>query len=151
VVGKVEQALRDSGLAPALLEIELTESAIMQSGAEVTDTLNNLRELGIRLAIDDFGTGYSSLQHLRHFPIDKLKIDRSFIADLPGDPNAVAIVRAMITLGRSLHLEIVAEGVETPEQFRFLLDEHCDTLQGHYRAEAMDSVAFTALLREMKG
>ncbi len=147
VITKVAQALSDSGLAPALLEIELTESAIMCSGSDTTEILNNPRRLGIRLAIDDFGTGYSSLQHLRRFPIDKLKIDRSLIADLPNDDNASTIVRAMIMLGRSLGLEVVAEGVENQSQWDFLRNLECSSFQDYYQTPAVDAESFEALLR----
>jgi EAL domain-containing protein (putative c-di-GMP-specific phosphodiesterase class I) len=147
IIGKVAQALTDSGLDPALLEIELTESAIMHGGSDTTEILKNLRQLGIRLAIDDFGTGYSSLQHLRHFPIDKLKMDRSFIADLPGDDNAASIARATITLGRSMNLEVVAEGVENRAQLEFLRELECGAYQGYYNTPALDAASFGAFLR----
>ncbi|MBK8961448.1 MAG: EAL domain-containing protein [Proteobacteria bacterium] len=147
IIAKVAQVLSDSGLPAELLEIELTESAIMHSGSDTTEVLDNLRRLGIRLAIDDFGTGYSSLQHLRHFSIDKLKIDRSFIADLPRDDNAAAIVRAMVMLGRSLGLEVVAEGVETRQQWEFLRTLECGSFQGFYQTAPLDAPSFEVMLR----
>jgi len=149
VLAKVSQALHDSQLPPGKLEIELTESAIMHNVQEAADTLTNLHKLGIRLAIDDFGTGYSSLQHLRHFPIDKLKIDRSFISDLPADSNSASIVRAMISLGQSLKLDVVAEGVETAEQLDFLRAQKCSAFQGHISAPALDAATFESFVRDL--
>jgi two-component system CheB/CheR fusion protein len=148
IIATVSQALHDSQLDPSYLEMELTESAIMHNVSEAADTLTSLHQLGIRLAIDDFGTGYSSLQHLRHFPIDKLKIDRSFIGDLPADNNSASIVRAMIMLGNNLKLDVVAEGVETKEQFEFLRGQSCSAFQGFLTAPALSAPAFAAFVKE---
>ena len=146
VVRKVEQILAETGLDPALLEIELTESAIMRHGAETVATLEALRALGLTLAIDDFGTGYSSLQHLRQFPIGKIKIDRSFVADLLHDTQAASIVHAIVDLGHSMRLAVLAEGVESREQLEMLRGWGCDAFQGYFHAAAMSASAFTALL-----
>lgn len=130
VVQEVSQALTHAGLDARLLHIELTESTLMQSGGQVPDALHALKALGMGLAIDDFGTGYSSLAYLRKHPIDRLKIDRSFICDLPHNPDAAAIVSAIVQMGHSLHLEIVAEGVETLAQRELLQNIGCDMMQG---------------------
>ncbi len=128
----VEQTLSETAMPARLLELELTESAVMGDPAHTAMVLHKLRALGVRVAIDDFGTGYSSMQYLRHLPVDTLKIDRSFIKDIPEDNNAVAIVRAIITMARSLALEVVAEGVEDARQCEFLKKEGCHLMQGYY-------------------
>ena len=129
-VETVERALRESDLPPRILELEVTETGVMTGGDEIDRTINRLRELGVPLSIDDFGTGYSSLSHLRSLPVDKLKIDKSFIQDLPNDDNAIAIVQAVIALGRALNLPVLAEGIETEEQREFLLQAGADEAQG---------------------
>ena len=130
VAQEVGQILSRTGLDARLLHIELTESTLMQSGGQAPDALHALKALGVGLAIDDFGTGYSSLAYLRKHPIDRLKIDRSFICDLPHNPDAAAIVGAIVQMGHSLHLEVVAEGVETPSQRALLQQMGCDMMQG---------------------
>lgn len=131
VARDVAEALWETGLEARYLHIELTESTLMQSGGQMSDTLHALKALGVSLAIDDFGTGYSSLAYLRRHPIDKLKIDRSFVTDVPRDADATAIVNAIVQMSHSLHLQIVAEGVETQEQLDLLRSLHCTTAQGY--------------------
>ncbi len=129
-VETVERALKESDLPARILELEVTETGVMTGGEEIDRTIARLRELGVPLSIDDFGTGYSSLSHLRSLPVDKLKIDKSFVQDLPHDENAVAIVQAVIALGQALNLPVLAEGIETEEQRQFLLDAGADEAQG---------------------
>ncbi len=128
---EVAQVLQETGLEPRWLHIELTESTLMHTSGQVHETLLALKQLGVGLSIDDFGTGYSSLAYLRRHPIDQLKIDRSFIADVPGSEDGTAIVTAIVQMGRSLHLDIVAEGVETPEQLDLLRRLGCGMMQGY--------------------
>ncbi|MDF3931854.1 putative bifunctional diguanylate cyclase/phosphodiesterase [Pseudomonas citronellolis] len=127
---RVRQILDDTGLAPKSLVLEITESLMMQDGAETLACLRELAAHGVRLALDDFGTGYSSLGYLKRFPLDLLKVDRSFIGKVPDDPELSAICRAIVGLGRSLGLEVVAEGVEHPEHLEFLRKEGCRFAQG---------------------
>jgi diguanylate cyclase (GGDEF)-like protein/PAS domain S-box-containing protein len=144
-VGRVEAALHALGLAGragAMLELELTERMLMEDIAFARRTLERLRASGIRIAVDDFGTGYTSLQHLKDLPLDRLKIDRSFIQDLPDDAGAAAVTHAIIRLGLSLHLGVVAEGVRTPEQMRWLAEHGCAEVQGHGVAEPMTAADF---------
>ncbi len=147
IVTTVSRALTESGLEGCWLELELTESLLMQSGPEVEATLGRLKALGVRLSIDDFGTGYSSLAYLKRFPVDRLKIDQSFVRDITEDPDDAAIVRAIIQLGRSLRLEVIAEGTETPEQMDFLRYERCTAAQGYLFAPPLPAEAVTELLR----
>jgi predicted signal transduction protein with EAL and GGDEF domain len=131
IIEKVVSALHDSGLDSRWLELELTERALMHNPDTVGGLLADLRNAGVRLALDDFGTGYSSLSYLHRFPVDKLKIDRSFVSASPTDASAAAIVHAVINLARSMGLGIVAEGVETPEQLSFLAAAGCAAFQGY--------------------
>ncbi|PWT76362.1 MAG: diguanylate cyclase [Proteobacteria bacterium] len=130
LVASVGAALKDTGAEPRWLEVELTESMLMQSGESTLKTLFQLKDMGVRLAIDDFGTGYSSLSYLKRFPLDTLKIDRSFVKDLPRDPEDAAITKAIVAMSHSLKLSVVAEGVETAEQLAFLQQHGCDLAQG---------------------
>jgi len=141
-IDSVALALHQSHLPPHLLELELTESILIQDANEALARLEALAQLGVRLSIDDFGTGYSSLGYLKRFPIGQLKIDRSFVKGLPDDESDGAIVRAIINLGRALHLRIIAEGVETAAQRQFLQDAGCDLFQGFLFAPALDAAGF---------
>jgi diguanylate cyclase (GGDEF)-like protein len=130
LTNQVRRALEDSGLDPASLELEITESNAMQNAENTIYTLRELKNLGVRIAMDDFGTGYSSLNYLKRFPIDTLKLDQSFVREVVTDPTDAAIVSAVINMSHSLKLSVVAEGVETEEQFEFLRKEGCDKIQG---------------------
>jgi len=132
LVEEVAQVLAQSGLDPAMLELEITESGVMRNPTRAAAQLRELRDLGVSLAIDDFGTGYSSLSYLQRFPLSTLKIDRSFIKDLPGDEDAAALTAGIIGLAQRLRMKVVAEGVETLEQLGFLRTNHCDQIQGYY-------------------
>jgi EAL domain-containing protein (putative c-di-GMP-specific phosphodiesterase class I) len=143
----VADVLRQTGLAPEFLELELTESTVMQNPEKTVKTLNAFRAMGIHLAIDDFGTGYSSLAYIKQFPIDSLKVDQSFIEDIPGDENDVAITKAIIALAQSLKLKVVAEGVENAEQLRFLREHICDQMQGYYCSKPLPEHEFVEFLR----
>jgi EAL domain-containing protein (putative c-di-GMP-specific phosphodiesterase class I) len=149
-VDGIEQVLRETGMEPALLELEITESVLMQNIDATVTVLNRIKALGVRLAIDDFGTGYSSLSYLQRFPIDVLKIDQSFIRSLGSDSNDAALVSAIISLGRSLKLTIIAEGVETLEQLDFLKAHQCEEGQGYYFSKAVAPEAFVRYLRSVK-
>jgi len=131
IVATVQKALRDTGLPAAALELEITESVIMQRPEHASRVLHRLRDLGITIAIDDFGTGYSSLSQLKRLPVDRLKIDRSFVRDVVVDSDDEAIVRAVIALGQAMRLEVMAEGVEEPAQQQFLCDAGCHGAQGY--------------------
>ncbi|MDR3436780.1 EAL domain-containing protein [Telmatospirillum sp.] len=130
IAEQVAGILAETGLSGRYLELEITESALMDSG-EAERKLSALKTLGVRLAIDDFGTGYSSLAYLKRLPIDKLKIDQSFVHDIPNDPANMEIVAAVVAMAKNLHLTVLAEGVETEAQLAFLRDLHCDALQGY--------------------
>ena len=141
-VEQVAQVLRDARLPPALLELELTEGILLRDAQEALHRLQALSALGIGMSIDDFGTGYSSLSYLKRFPIQRLKIDRSFITGLPGDASDAGIVNAIIQMGRALHLHVIAEGVETEAQRDFLSRAGCDDFQGYLYAPALDPRSF---------
>ncbi len=134
---QVAQVLHDTGLDPAFLELEVTESAVMDDPEVALEQLHRLRELGLRLAIDDFGTGYSSLLRLKRLPVQKLKIDQGFVAGLPWDEDDAAIVRVVIALAKSMGMQVHAEGIEQVEQARFLLEQHCDMGQGYWFGRPM--------------
>jgi diguanylate cyclase (GGDEF)-like protein len=145
-VDHVRQALEETGLKPSRLEIEITESLLIRDTDKNLKTLWGLKELGVRVSMDDFGTGYSSLGNLRSFPFDKIKIDRSFIADLKNSVDAAAIIRAVVSLGRSLGITTTAEGVETRDQLTYLRAEGCSEVQGFYYSEARPSGDIHAML-----
>lgn len=146
--GVIEGALKETGLAPDTLELEVTESMLMRDVPAVIDTLEQFRQLGVRLAMDDFGTGYSSLAYLRRFPLDVLKIDRSFVNDLYADDSGAAIIRTILSLADNLGLESVAEGVERVEQHAFLRREGCRTVQGYLYARPSSPEACARMLRQ---
>jgi EAL domain-containing protein (putative c-di-GMP-specific phosphodiesterase class I) len=129
---KLTQIIRTSGLDPALLELEITESVVMSDGESAVGVLDKLKSIGVQIAIDDFGTGYSSLAYLKRFPIDTLKVDRSFIRDIPGNSGDKKITRAIIAMAHGLRLKVVAEGVETADQLQFLRGQSCDAVQGYF-------------------
>jgi EAL domain-containing protein (putative c-di-GMP-specific phosphodiesterase class I) len=131
LLNDIDDALASCGMPPTLLQIEVTESMMMQDVSRALDVLNALQDRGIRLAIDDFGTGYSSMSLMKQFPIDTLKIDRSFVRNLPDDCEDRAIAQAIISMGKALGMTIVAEGVETTAQETFLRDHACDQMQGY--------------------
>ena len=140
---RVRNALEETGLPPELLEMEITETVAMQDAEYAIATLRSLKSMGVRIAIDDFGTGYSSLSYLRRFPIDVLKIDRSFVMELPGDGDSLSIVRTIVALAAALKLGVVAEGVETAEQFKLLSDEGVGRVQGYYFSRPLAVDVFT--------
>lgn len=148
VVECTRAALEKSGLPASSLELEITESALAQRPDEALEVLRRLKRLGLRLAIDDFGTGYSSLAHLKRFPIDLLKIDQSFIRDIPHSTDDMAISRAVIAMGQNMGLKVLAEGVETPEQLEFLRQHGCDFYQGYLRSKPVQAADFERLLQE---
>jgi diguanylate cyclase (GGDEF)-like protein/PAS domain S-box-containing protein len=143
----IKAALDDSGMAPNLLELEITESMLMHNPARLIAVLTNIKKMGVRLAIDDFGTGYASLAQIKNFPIDTLKVDRSFIRNLPQDSENRAITQAIIAMGKTLSLTVVAEGVETQAQKDFLQDHICDEMQGFYFSKPVAPDNFADLLR----
>jgi len=145
-VAGVREILLETGVDPSCLELELTETFLMQDSKSTAEVLRALKGMGVRLALDDFGTGYSSLSYLRRFPIDTLKIDRSFVRDLTSDIDDASIVSAVISMGKSLHLRVVAEGVETAEQLAFLQERQCPEGQGHYFSKPVVAADFTRLL-----
>ena len=145
-VDGVASTLRAAGLPGRLLELELTESILIQDVEDTLARLHALAGLGVLLAIDDFGTGYSSLGYLKRLPISRLKIDRSFVTDLPGDTSDASIVNAVINLGRALDIQVIAEGVETEAQRQFLRQAGCHEFQGYLFAPALDVTAIEALL-----
>ncbi len=147
----ITSVLFESGLEPRFLEIEITESTVMLDAKRATRVLQQLKDMGIRVALDDFGTGYSSLGYLKRFPIDSVKVDRSFILDIPHDPDDVAITLAVIAMAHSLRLKVIAEGVETEEQYQFLRTHDCDEMQGYYFSEPVDAAALARLISRPRG
>ncbi|MDF2688547.1 MAG: diguanylate phosphodiesterase, partial [Microvirga sp.] len=144
----VRKTLDSTGLAPERLEIEITETALIRDPNRALQTLQKLKGLDVNIAMDDFGTGYSSLSNLRAFPFDKIKIDRSFIHAVHDNPQAAAIVRAVLGLGRGLGLPVIAEGVETSEELRFLGSEGCTEAQGYLFGRPAPIEAFVPLISE---
>lgn len=147
VVETVAFALRESGLAPCYLDIELTESVLIHDADAAISTMRALRELGVQFSIDDFGTGYSSLSYLKRFPLNTLKIDRSFVQDVPGNTDDAAIAKAIISMAHDLKLKVIAEGVENEAQRTFLKQHHCDEMQGYYFSRPVCADEIAELLR----
>lgn len=147
---RIEKILDETGLNPNLLELELTESAVMENPDEAILTLRQLKKMGITLSIDDFGTGYSSLSHLKHFPIDRLKIDRSFVQHVTRDHNDATIAEAIIALAHSMKLTVVAEGIEHGEQLEFMSKRYCDSMQGYYLSRPVPAGEFSTFLKKLK-
>ncbi|MBI1964771.1 MAG: EAL domain-containing protein [Betaproteobacteria bacterium] len=148
LLADITAALEQSGMRPELLELELTESMVMQNPQRAIETLTAIKRMGVRIAIDDFGVGYSSLAQIKRFPIDTLKVDRSFIRDLAENAEDRAITEAIIAMGKTLSLSVVAEGVETQEQQTFLLDHACDAMQGYYFSRPIAEDQFASFLRQ---
>jgi EAL domain-containing protein (putative c-di-GMP-specific phosphodiesterase class I) len=144
----VATALEQTGLAPDCLELEITEGLLIEDPQAASAVLTQLKALGVHVAIDDFGSGYSSLSYLKHFPLDSLKIDRGFVRDLSIDADDAAIARAIIALGHSLDLKVIAEGVETPQQLAFLREYRCDIVQGFLFGAPVTADEMAALLRQ---
>jgi EAL domain-containing protein (putative c-di-GMP-specific phosphodiesterase class I) len=144
----VAHALAGSGLDPTALTIEITETTLMQNAEETARRLLAIKRLGVRIAIDDFGTGYSSLAHLQRFPVDALKIDRSFIAQLGQGEEGEILLRSLVQLGKALAIETLAEGIERPQELSLIREEHCDSGQGFLFARPLDSDAVPAFLAE---
>jgi EAL domain-containing protein (putative c-di-GMP-specific phosphodiesterase class I) len=134
----VERTLRSAGLSPKRLELEVTESSMMQNADAAIRTLQQLRSLGVRISVDDFGTGYSSLSFLKRFPIDTMKVDQSFVRDVVDDDDDASIVRAIVAMGRSLRLKVVAEGIETASQLALLRSEGCHLGQGYHFSRPLE-------------
>ncbi|MDB5747071.1 MAG: diguanylate cyclase [Massilia sp.] len=146
--GVVRAAIQAHGIEPGMLELELTESALMTNAERTIDVLERLKALGIRIAIDDFGTGYSSLAYLKRFPIDKLKIDIAFVRDIVTNPDDAAIALAIISMAHSLHMQVIAEGVETRAQMAYLRRHRCDEIQGFHFARALPAAQLAQLVRQ---
>jgi diguanylate cyclase (GGDEF)-like protein len=150
LVSEVRAVLAETGLQPSRLKLEILETALMDDHETTLETLQALRSLGVKLAIDDFGAGYSSMRYLREFPIDTLKIDRSFIAEADKDARAMAIIRSLVSLAHGLGIEVVAEGVETIPQLKLLLEANCDRAQGYLFARPMPAEALPSYVASLQ-
>ena len=150
LVDQIRRALEASGLNPQLLEVELTETAVMSDAEESIQILEAISRMGVLVSVDDFGTGYSSMSYLRRFPIDKLKIDRCFVDQMTRRPEDASIVQAIISLAHSLHLKVIAEGVETPEQLALLAELGCDQYQGFHFSPALEPTQFLAFVKQSR-
>ncbi|CAA7620303.1 bifunctional diguanylate cyclase/phosphodiesterase [Magnetospirillum sp. UT-4] len=147
IAATLERVLKASGLAPERVTVEITESLVLNAGDEVLDKLNRIRALGARIAVDDFGTGYASLSYLKHFPVDQLKIDRSFVADALDNTEDSRLIEAIVALGHSLGMTVVGEGVETKEQLAFLAEHGCDLVQGYRFSPPLAADRFREFVR----
>ncbi|MBT9591579.1 MAG: EAL domain-containing protein [Thiobacillus sp.] len=148
LIAIIRSAMNDAGLPADQLELEVTESLLMEDSVSSQTALANIKKMGVKISMDDFGTGYSSLAYLKRFPLDTLKIDRSFVKDVGVDPDDTAIVRAVIALSHNLRLTVVAEGVETREQLKFLREARCDQAQGYFISRPMGAAAFEVWMAE---
>jgi len=148
---QVINALQAAGLAPRWLELEITESLLMRDTEKMIETMHRLQVSGVQFAVDDFGIGYSSLSYLKRFPVNRLKIDQSFVRDIPVDPDDTAIATAIIQMGKSLRLNVVAEGVEGAEQLNFLRERGCDAAQGYYFSKPLPAEAFVQYYKRLSG
>ena len=146
----VEEVLKDTGLDPGLLELELTERIIVKDPGSAIELMRDLKSLGVHLSIDDFGTGYSSLSYLNRFPVDRLKIDISFVKECHRDPHSASITRAIINLAHNLGMKVIAEGVEMKGQLDFLTEHGCDEIQGFYFSMALTPDGLKSLIRSGK-
>ena len=143
----IERIFEETQLNPPALEIELTESVLMDNVENNILILNSLKDIGLRISIDDFGTGYSSLSYLKRFPIDIIKIDQSFIRDIKPGPEGAPIVIAIIAMSHSLGFKVIAEGVETKEQLKFLCENGCDEIQGYYFSQPLEAQKATDFIQ----
>jgi EAL domain-containing protein (putative c-di-GMP-specific phosphodiesterase class I) len=146
LVAQIEHLLKVTGLDPAWLELEITESMILHNTDKIIGTLHDIKRMGIRISIDDFGTGHSSLSNLQRLPVDSVKIDRSFVRNITSDPNDAAIAVAVIEMAHNMGLRVIAEGVETWEQMAFLQAHKCNVMQGFYFSKAVPVNEFEALV-----
>ena len=146
----IAKILKETGLDPEYLELELTESMVMYNPDHAVKLLTQMKAMGLHVAIDDFGIGYSSLAHLKRFPLDAIKVDRSFIKDLMAHREDAAITEAIIAMGKSLKLKVVAEGVETKDQLSFLRKHDCDEMQGYYFSKPVTQNEFAQILQDGK-
>ena len=147
-VERFTEALETSGLAAEYVKLEITENTLMQDMEKIIPKLKQVQGLGVRIAIDDFGTGYSSLAYLQQFPINTLKIDRSFVSDIRADDTGASIVDAIVSMARGLKLDLVAEGVENPTQLRYLKEQGCEEVQGYIFSPAVPASELAELLKD---
>lgn len=150
LVVSISEIINDTGIAPSYLEVELTESYLIKDLNSTIKSLNAIRSMGVKLAIDDFGTGYSSLSYLTKLPVDTLKIDKSFVRDIADDKHSAILVKAIISIAHELNMRVIAEGVETEEQCRFLVQCLCDEMQGFYFSKPQPAAVIENILRENK-
>ncbi len=148
LIKTIDQILTETELEPCFLKIELTESLLMSNVDENISLLYQLKEKGLKISIDDFGTGYSSLSYLKRFPIDKLKIDRSFVSELTTNSDDASIAKAVIAMGHSLNMQVIAEGVETLGQLQLLRDNHCIEAQGYFFSPSVEKETFSEFMRQ---
>ena len=151
LIGDIEGSLARSGLEPAALTIEITETTLMRNAEQTARRLATIKELGVMIAIDDFGTGYSSLAHLQRFPVDALKIDRSFISGLKQNAEGETLIRTLVQLGKALSLDTFAEGIEQHDELSLLRSESCDSGQGFLYARPLDAAATEEFLNDRAG